>query len=127
MGSLLAGWDSNILDPQVVKYKRNKSLTKEEIEAFWRSKKHKEEDTSALSPRSQIQANSSFEDAAKTSFETSNSGEILGMDNEDTEKLIKKHGWWVSSKWAHLNEPPVLPSDEATYKHLSRFKQPQTG
>ncbi|XP_060177696.1 uncharacterized protein LOC132607621 isoform X2 [Lycium barbarum] len=114
MGSLLAGWDSNILDPQVVKYKRNKSLTKEETEAFWRSKKHKEE-------------NSSFEDAAKTSFETSNSGEILGMDSEDTEKLIKKHGWWVSSKWAHLNEPPVLPPDEATYKHLSRFKQPQTG
>ncbi|KAK4342501.1 hypothetical protein RND71_038317 [Anisodus tanguticus] len=129
MGSLMAGWDSNILDPDVVKYKRNKSLTKEEIEAFWRSKKQKEEDSSVLSPRSQIHvalrvANSTSEEATKTTYKISNSGKILDMNSEEN---TEKHGWWGSSRWAHLNERPVLPPEEASDKHLSRFKQAQTG
>ncbi|KAJ8531962.1 hypothetical protein K7X08_011885 [Anisodus acutangulus] len=118
------GWDSTILDPDVVKYKRNKSLTKEEIEAFWRSKKQKEEDSSVLSPRSQIHANSTSEETAKTTYEISNSGKILDMNSEEN---TEKHGWWASSRWAHLNERPVLPPEEASYKNLSRFKQAQTG
>ncbi|CAN4077103.1 unnamed protein product [Withania somnifera] len=123
MGSLMAGWDCNIPDPQVVKYKRNKSLTKEEIKAFWRSKEHKEanheplSDSSMLSPAScQIQANE--DESTKTTYEASSS---------DEEKLIKKHGWWVSSSLAHLNERPVLASEHDTYKRVSFFKPPQTG
>ncbi|XP_009608179.1 uncharacterized protein [Nicotiana tomentosiformis] len=143
MGSLMAGWACNIPDPKVLKYKRNTSLTKEEINAYWRSQKKKEEehprDSSMLSPRSPNQANSTFEETAKKEYETSNSGEILGI-NSDTnwEKLIEKHGWWVISSLAHLNETPVLAPEEATYKRASRFnaapnmiapntKQAQTG
>ncbi|KAH0650411.1 hypothetical protein KY284_030323 [Solanum tuberosum] len=115
MGSLMAGWDCYIPDPQVVKYKRNKSLTKEEIEAFWRSKKHREEDEvmskSMLSSQTQIHDH-------QANDETTNS------KDDDEEKLIKKHGWWVSSSLAHLNEPPVLPPQEpTTYKRVSLFKQ----
>ncbi|KAJ6681154.1 DNA polymerase EPSILON CATALYTIC SUBUNIT A [Salix koriyanagi] len=39
MGSLMAGWDSPVPDPISVKYRRNRSLTRGEIDAYWRSKK----------------------------------------------------------------------------------------
>ncbi|KAK6784432.1 hypothetical protein RDI58_017887 [Solanum bulbocastanum] len=96
-----------------VKYKRNKSLTKEEIEAFWRSNKHREEVEVTNSASSQTQIHDH-----QANDETTNS-------NDDYEEnLIKKHGWWVSSSLAHLNEPPVLPPQEpTTYKCVSLFKQ----
>ncbi|ONK66309.1 uncharacterized protein A4U43_C06F6360 [Asparagus officinalis] len=43
MGSLMGGWDYNIKDPKKVVYQRNKSLTNEEIAAYWRSVKKTEE------------------------------------------------------------------------------------
>ncbi|KAF0912291.1 hypothetical protein E2562_013971 [Oryza meyeriana var. granulata] len=37
MGSLMAGWDSPVLgDDNRVRARRNKSLTREEVEAFWK-------------------------------------------------------------------------------------------
>ncbi|MCF6814731.1 hypothetical protein L3H39_10975, partial [Corynebacterium sp. MC-16] len=42
MGSLMAGWDSLILDPESATIERNRSLTKEEINAFWKTKKETE-------------------------------------------------------------------------------------
>jgi len=37
MGSLMAGWDSPLLgDDTKARSMRNRSLTKEEVEAFWR-------------------------------------------------------------------------------------------
>ncbi|KAK6939476.1 hypothetical protein RJ641_029007, partial [Dillenia turbinata] len=44
MGSLMAGWDSPVLDPKLVKFQRNWSLTKGEIKAYWKSKKETEEE-----------------------------------------------------------------------------------
>ncbi|PWA78297.1 hypothetical protein CTI12_AA216390 [Artemisia annua] len=41
MGSLMSGWKSPAHD---LKYERNRSLTKEEIDAFWRLKKIEEEE-----------------------------------------------------------------------------------
>uniref|UniRef100_A0A453MC31 Uncharacterized protein n=1 Tax=Aegilops tauschii subsp. strangulata TaxID=200361 RepID=A0A453MC31_AEGTS len=39
MGSLMAGWDSPVLgDDTKARVMRNRSLTKEEVEAFWRQR-----------------------------------------------------------------------------------------
>ncbi|KAK4365146.1 hypothetical protein RND71_016504 [Anisodus tanguticus] len=121
MGSLMAGWDSPVSDPRAMKY--NKSLTKEEIEAYWRSKKHIVEEhqryISMLSPQSQKQANIVFEEAAKTEQQRL---ELSDLESEESlDKLIKKNGWWISSNWAHLNEPPVKEPEGAAYKYVSQF------
>uniref|UniRef100_A0A453MBE7 Uncharacterized protein n=1 Tax=Aegilops tauschii subsp. strangulata TaxID=200361 RepID=A0A453MBE7_AEGTS len=40
MGSLMAGWSSHALDDDLkVRFMRNRSLTKEDVEAFWRQHK----------------------------------------------------------------------------------------
>ncbi|XP_060199709.1 uncharacterized protein LOC132628038 [Lycium barbarum] len=122
MGSLMAGWDSPVSDPQAMKYRKNKSLTKDEIEAYWRSKKQIEEEhhryISRLSPQSQKQVNIVFEEAAKTEQDRLNDLE----SEESLDQLINKNGWWMSSNWAYLNEPPVLRAPEsAAYKYVSQF------
>ncbi|KAG9148062.1 hypothetical protein Leryth_003640 [Lithospermum erythrorhizon] len=86
-------------DPKNEKLMRNKSLTNEEIDVFWKLRKQKEEEhlkhISMLSPRSQANA---IEEALRSSGELSDSS---------LEKLIQKNGWWISSNSAFLNEPPV--------------------
>ncbi|XP_022852967.1 uncharacterized protein LOC111374527 [Olea europaea var. sylvestris] len=111
MGSLMAGWDSPVPDDKAVKFQRNKSLTKEEIEAFWKSKKRKEEEhlreISALSPRSQEQIKEKLFPLLES--ETS------------LDKLLQKNGWWISSTSAFLNEPPVIASDGSNQKYKSQY------
>ena len=128
MGSLMAGWGSPFSDPESVKLQRNRSLTKEEIDAYWRSKRKKEEEhlrdiSGSLSPTKMAS------DEEKT-FGRSRSGPLPstkdrfleGDDDSETnlEKLIQTHGWWISSNWAHLNEPPVT-APERIYKYVSQF------
>ncbi|CAL4928180.1 unnamed protein product [Urochloa decumbens] len=36
MGSLMSGWSSSVLSDKEVRLMRNRSLTKDEVEAFWR-------------------------------------------------------------------------------------------
>ncbi|CAI9755876.1 unnamed protein product [Fraxinus pennsylvanica] len=108
MGSLMAGWDSPVPDDKAVKFQRNKSLTKEEIEAFWKSKKRKEEEhlreISVLSPRSQEQIKENF------------------LESETSlDKLLQKNGWWISSNSAFLNEPPVIAPDGSNQKYKSQY------
>ncbi|KAG6406435.1 hypothetical protein SASPL_134037 [Salvia splendens] len=115
MGSLMAGWGSNVKDPKAVSLTRNKSLTKDEIDAFWKSKKLKEEehlrDISLLSPRTQKMI---FEEAVDR---------CEGANGEEAEKnlLLQKNGWWISSNWAFLNEPPVIRQEGIGQKYVSQF------
>ncbi|XP_073051527.1 uncharacterized protein [Primulina eburnea] len=119
MGSLMAGWDSPISDPNSAKFRRNKSLTKEGIESFWNTKKLKEEehlrDISVLSPRTR---DILFEEAASNGA----GKELLDMeDASKLEKLIQKNGWWISSNSAFLNEPPVIVVEGSNKKYASQF------
>ncbi|PSS31329.1 Tat-binding like [Actinidia chinensis var. chinensis] len=130
MGSLMAGWGSTVHDSTTLKLQRNKSLTKEEIEAYWRSKKKAEEEH--LRAISDILITKSSQESMvkepETKIQRSNSMPLsktkeLEMETETSlEKLILKNGWWTRSNSAFLNEPPVIGSEGGpAYKYASQF------
>ncbi|OIV96333.1 hypothetical protein TanjilG_09760 [Lupinus angustifolius] len=126
MGSLMAGWDSSTLDPKSARVERNRSLTKEEINAFWRTKKEIEEEhlraVSKLSENIQVSKYKEIEKFHKssTTVPLASIKESLDMDvNTSLEQLIKKNGWWTKSSWAFLNEPPIM--EAASNKYASQF------
>ncbi|XP_059455658.1 uncharacterized protein LOC132185872 [Corylus avellana] len=123
MGSLMAGWQSPALDPKSAALKRNSSLTRGEIDAYWREKKKVEEEHfGAISEISDGVQESAFVDAGKR-FERSNSApsgnrkeDFKDMKTETSlEKIIKKSGWWTRSNSAFLNEPPLHEGASNTY------------
>jgi hypothetical protein len=128
MGSLMAGWDSPVLDSKTAAYKRNRSFTKDEIEAYWRSQqKTVEEHHNDISRRSDTM--NQQEDTSKV-LETGrgyegSSSMLLPNTKYDVDaetsvvKLIKKNGWWTRSNWAFLNEPPENEGASNTY--VSQF------
>ncbi|MFS7966432.1 hypothetical protein Hanom_Chr09g00773661 [Helianthus anomalus] len=101
MGSLMAGWNSHVRHLQS---ERNRSLTKEEIARFWRSKKIKEEELFFL----KASYRHSKEDKRDGSEPLPPS---LLVREEIVEPTLKKHGWWICSKCAFLNEPPKMSSE----------------
>ncbi|KAK4274781.1 hypothetical protein QN277_017958 [Acacia crassicarpa] len=124
MGSLMAGWDSPTLDPRSVKLVRNRSLTKEEIDAYWRSRKQIEEEhlkaISSIAENNKEQANKYEESEKLSSVELARMKEFIGGDaGKSLEQLIKKDGWWTKSNWAFLNEPPVM--ETSSHKYASQF------
>ncbi|KAG6408815.1 hypothetical protein SASPL_131840 [Salvia splendens] len=46
-----------------------------------------------------------------------------GANGEEAEKnlLLQKNGWWISSNWAFLNEPPVIRQEGTGHKYVSQF------
>ncbi|XP_077244338.1 DNA polymerase epsilon catalytic subunit A [Tasmannia lanceolata] len=139
MGSLMAGWDSHVSDPKAVKYERNRSFTKEEIDAYWKSKKRVEEEhvsaISELLQNSQTEeetgpgSQESLNTGSRTELQRSSSlpltdrrGNFVTSDSKtDLEKLRKANDWWTGSKWAFLNEPPVTAMEGPSYKYASQY------
>uniref|UniRef100_A0A1D1XJV8 Serine palmitoyltransferase 1 n=1 Tax=Anthurium amnicola TaxID=1678845 RepID=A0A1D1XJV8_9ARAE len=132
MGSLMAGWNSPVLDPQVVKYQRNRSFTKGEIEAYWRSNKRPEEEHLTV-------ASSQHDDQARQAEEeklqrwsslplTDRKGSIANNKRSETilEEFKRTSSWWTRSSWAFLNEPPVIEMEPA-YKCPSKKNIPDFG
>ncbi|EEF52594.1 uncharacterized protein LOC8288949 [Ricinus communis] len=125
MGSLMAGWDSPVLDPKSVKYKKNWSFTKEEIEAYWKLKKKTEEEhLKAISTPSEDDTNYDDNDGIKLKRSSSLPEARTKEKEKSLEKLITENGWWTRSNWAFLNEPPVLDRSSNTYAsqfHIANF------
>ncbi|KAF8377921.1 hypothetical protein HHK36_031309 [Tetracentron sinense] len=130
MGSLMAGWDSHIPDPKAVIYQRNLSSTKGEIEAYRRSKEKVEEEHLRTIPDSSesSQEISTFAESGgrlqrSRSLPLANKREdLISVDaNIGLEKLIKKNGWWASSNWAFLNDPPEIATECPSYKYASQY------
>lgn len=116
----MAGWDSHTTDPKSESLERNRSLTKEEIDAFWRSKKETEDEhLTAISNLSRTIQPGKYEDTVPLARRMKKS---FGMDvDENMEQLknMKKNGWWTKSNWAFLNEPPVM--EAPTSKYASQY------
>ncbi|KAL8166064.1 hypothetical protein V2J09_007563 [Rumex salicifolius] len=114
MGSLMSGWDAPVHDPNTVKSMRNKSLTKEEIEAYWRLKKETEEDhmkaifVSPNSPQKKSNKKSKTSNFRRQDFDIYK------------DELIKKNScWWTRSNSAFLNEPPMT-GEGSEQKYMSQ-------
>ncbi|KAG9449677.1 hypothetical protein H6P81_009642 [Aristolochia fimbriata] len=127
MGSLMAGWDAPIPDPKDVKYQRNNSFTKAEIDAFWKAKKKIEEEhlkeISGL-----VQTVQETRDGAVLRKSTSlpltdRTRESIQLRDaiSGLEKLTKASDWWTRSGWAFLNEPPVTAMEGPAYKYASQY------
>ncbi|XP_076883293.1 uncharacterized protein LOC143532019 [Bidens hawaiensis] len=112
MGSLMAGWGSHACHLQS---DRNWSLTKEEIASFWRLKKMEEEELFFL------KASYRFSKEDKRDVDDGSDPLPLVIREEDSmEPLLKKHGWWISGRWAFLNEPPNK-SWKSSYNYVAQF------
>ncbi|KFK44107.1 hypothetical protein AALP_AA1G216700 [Arabis alpina] len=86
MGSLMPGWDSRVADPKSVR--RCKSLTREEIDTFWKTKKKNEEEH--VQAVSKLVAQEVAEEEKKV--------------EDPYENQSKTSGWWRRSNLAFLNE-----------------------
>ncbi|KAI0504484.1 hypothetical protein KFK09_015436 [Dendrobium nobile] len=103
MGSLMAGWDAPVLDPDTARIERNKSLTQEEIRAFQR-----------LHECSQ-------HDGKHKGFTVLKSSDIYELlQKSEVEEGNRTADWWTKSDWAFLNEPP-LDETGKTYNYASQF------
>ncbi|KAK1550448.1 hypothetical protein Q3G72_019319 [Acer saccharum] len=119
----MAGWDSPTSDPNSVKYKRNKSLTKEEIDNYWREQKRKDhgEHLKPISSSGDISHDddqeSKFKEEEKELGVTEKVALLMKMDKEtkNFEKFMKTNAWWTRSNMAFLNEPPVLEGNGKRY------------
>ncbi|GMP81386.1 hypothetical protein CsSME_00036119 [Camellia sinensis var. sinensis] len=134
MGSLMAGWDSQVPDPRTAEIQRNQSLTNEGIEAYWRSKKKVEEEhlraiSDLLMKSSQESIIMESERKRSSSLPLSNTKESqreMETDQTNLEKLINKNGCimgcrWTRSSSAFLNEPPVIAAESPTNKYASQY------
>ncbi|XP_057502521.1 uncharacterized protein LOC130786261 isoform X2 [Actinidia eriantha] len=106
---LFSGWDSPVLDPKTVKFERNKSLTNEGIDAYWKSKKRDVEEH--LGPVSDLEMRKESQDCKDKESETETS----------LEEFLKKTGWWTRTSSAFLNESPVIAAEGPAYKYASQF------
>ncbi|KAB2030981.1 hypothetical protein ES319_D05G271900v1 [Gossypium barbadense] len=120
MGSLMAGWDSPVSesDPTSVIRERNRSLTKEEIEAYWKSKKQTEEEHLKATFSPSYTCTHSYLETPLEEHGSKNLRSNSSQEDAETslENIIKKNGWWTRSNWAFLNEPPVLDRPTNSYK-----------
>ncbi|GJV89373.1 hypothetical protein Tco_1533311 [Tanacetum coccineum] len=119
MGSLMAGWDSLVHDPKSIHLERNKSTTRDEIATYWRSKKNIDEVHDKIETEKIYTRSNSLPITKESSIL-----EASENDEKNPENFFKKHGWWTNSRWAFLNEPPVIvsetPSGYASQFHVAK-------
>ncbi|BAT77758.1 hypothetical protein LR48_Vigan09g025200 [Vigna angularis] len=114
MGSLMPGWDSPTLDPESASIERNRSLTKQQIDAYWRTK---EKTDCKLSETIQTRKLQDSENSGMSCTVVKNRIEKpLDRDvDEKSLKFVKKSYWWTMSSSAFLNERPLIEASSNNY------------
>jgi len=146
MGSLMAGWDAPIMDEYTARVQRNKSLTKEEINSFWRSKSQKEKNergmnfspygSSVDSPQF-LNDNERRREATPFSHSPNDVWSIMHPNSvpnsprtyESTDEIARKSNmtrdWWTRSNSAFLNEAPRDEMHGVTSNYTAQFNVAQ--
>nr|BAK06796.1 predicted protein [Hordeum vulgare subsp. vulgare] len=116
MGSLMAGWSSHALDDDhKVRFMRNRSLTKEEVEAYWRQHR-KPAGEGTVNGGETIVASSPRPGSPRPTPRPSTLSHVRSSPPVMTTNSVDGHGeaaaspsasrdWWTRSSWAFLNEP----------------------
>ncbi|CAN6302941.1 unnamed protein product [Urochloa humidicola] len=141
MGSLMAGWDSPVLgDDKKVHARRNRSLTKEEVEAFWKQRRRSEDGGELTSPLASPATESPFGSlekavrsprrggGAKAGGASSPGVRVDGFlpgdgsdDGAASDSPSKSRDWWTRSNWAFLNEPPQEEPSSRAQSYTPQF------
>ncbi|WVZ61113.1 hypothetical protein U9M48_011035 [Paspalum notatum var. saurae] len=140
MGSLMSGWDSPVLgyDDKKIHARRNRSLTREEVEAFWKQRRRSSEDGGELpSPLASPATESPFGSLEKArsargartgggppSPAVRVDGFLPGGGNDDggaDDSPSKSRDWWTRSSWAFLNEPPLEEPSGRAQRYTPQF------
>ncbi|CAM6109751.1 unnamed protein product [Calypogeia fissa] len=113
MGSLL-GWETSPSRSDQAMKRSNSSVTKEELEKFWRTKKllmqeHLDEANkeAALSPRLRLAR--AMADEIDAQQKLAEGGMSMSMPETNS------RAWWTKSRWAFLNDPPTVNVKESKY------------
>ncbi|XP_068646661.1 uncharacterized protein [Aristolochia californica] len=121
-----------------------KSVTREEIERFWRKKKLDEEDhfLAALKAAARVRARNfsdeeyrRFEDSLQDNEENKDGDQekspmTVKKDEKPTEIRVGIKDWWTKSKYAYLNQPAIKsmekPKRTTTYipNYMCFYKPP---
>jgi hypothetical protein len=111
MGSLMAGWDNNPWNEEKVLTRSRTSLTKEEIEEYWRKRQQAMEEH-LREASAQKSANESESTSGKPNIDISQT-----VVEEVELPMAMSPDWWMRSNWAFLNCPPekVVVSKYSTY------------
>jgi hypothetical protein len=130
MGSLMAGWDSPVLgDDTKARRMRSRSLTKEEVEAFWRQqgKPAPEEGvTSPLaSPRPTMEKSPLGSSKQRSMSPVARGHEEIAEGDAAADDAGASPGkirdWWTRSNWAFLNEPPLEEAPGTAHSYTPQF------
>ncbi|XP_009383718.1 uncharacterized protein LOC103971427 [Musa acuminata AAA Group] len=125
MGSLMAGWSSPVLDPETVRHRRNRSLTKEEIEIYRSSHGRVEGEKGPYESRSAPNSPKRHQETDELDLRRS----LLWHQLQNTEPAAEPlpdnptntGDWWTRSNSAFLNEPPREEADVAAHKYTAQF------
>ncbi|BBN05091.1 hypothetical protein MPTK1_3g10210 [Marchantia polymorpha subsp. ruderalis] len=119
MGSLMAGWQTNRCDAEAALKRTTSSMTKAEVERFWRSKRNAikrhlrfieaQQDAEELDQRSSNSSGSYTDSTSTPSTPTASS-----LPN-DLSSNTGRQAWWTRSSWAFLNEPPAQENKKNRY------------
>ncbi|CAD5196241.1 unnamed protein product [Musa acuminata subsp. malaccensis] len=128
MGSLMAGWSSPVLDPETVRHRRNRSLTKEEIEIYRSSHGRVEGEKGPYESRSAPNSPKRHQVLQETD-ELDLRRSLLWHQLQNTEPAAEPlpdnptntGDWWTRSNSAFLNEPPREEADVAAHKYTAQF------
>uniref|UniRef100_A0A453MBX7 Uncharacterized protein n=1 Tax=Aegilops tauschii subsp. strangulata TaxID=200361 RepID=A0A453MBX7_AEGTS len=121
MGSLMAGWDSPVLgDDTKARVMRNRSLTKEEVEAFWRQRgKPAREDGGGETLA--VDVTSLFASPGRP-MEKSPLGSSQRSRSPASSPVAAGHEeMWTRSNWAFLNEPPHEERPGTAHSYTPQF------
>lgn len=137
----MAGWDSPVLgDDSIVRARRNRSLTMEEVDAFWKQRRKPEDGGEAASPFGSPGTESPFGSLEKarslpSPLARGNKAKagpsspaallVEGFPGDDGggagESPSKSRDWWTRSNWAFLNEPPQEEASGRDQNYTPQF------
>ncbi|BBN04268.1 hypothetical protein MPTK1_3g03170 [Marchantia polymorpha subsp. ruderalis] len=122
MGSLMAGWKTPSSGQSMKR--SHSSLTKNDIEKFWRVKQStfrrhlRQAQKDAFMARSITIAEDAASESGLTGSDHGESDDEVTATTPSSRKSSTsdtKIDWWTKSRWAFLNEPPIIGKKHDRY------------